>query len=442
MPDLSTSPRRDQRGQVLPLFALSAVVILALMGLGLDGARVFLERRDAQGAADLAALSAARLLPDESAARDMAVAVAAANGFTIDRNSDVTTPYKGSASRIHVNVPTNVQMLFTAVVGITDTPVNGSAAALHEEELLAGAAAPLSGPAILGAANLCGSSGDKSVIKWDGHRGTVYGDVISNSGYDLSGADLNFTGEETYRHVDGSCVNDFDPHANTPPEVDFQPTEDVYEYPILPTLLDAPSGADPVFEAGGICDKTVPSAYPRVWLKDGKSISNYYNGSQILDGVYCLGDNEISPTMIADKGNVGGDFGADMYCDFCTFIVPQFQVSAARVTISSPAIALTPDGSFCDMPDNTCAGYPLLVYANLTGDAVNLSGEDFRWTGLWLAPFGDTHFSGADGTNYEGAIWANTVEIPGADFTLSGPGYSEIFDVAGPGQPEYLGLIE
>jgi uncharacterized membrane protein len=74
-------------GQSLPLFAICAVVIiglvgLGLVGLGLDAAQTFVERRDAQGAADLAALSGARYLPgDLIKAEAEAYAIAAANGY-------------------------------------------------------------------------------------------------------------------------------------------------------------------------------------------------------------------------------------------------------------------------------------------------------------------------------------------------------------------------
>jgi hypothetical protein len=77
------------RGQVLQLFVIFAPITLAFMGLGLDEARLFLERRDAQGAADLAALGAARELtitsdPDDLAAEQglattKAIDIAAAN---------------------------------------------------------------------------------------------------------------------------------------------------------------------------------------------------------------------------------------------------------------------------------------------------------------------------------------------------------------------------
>ena len=50
-----------QRGQILVLFALSLVAIIAAVGLVLDGGSAFAQRRSEQNAADVAALAALQL---------------------------------------------------------------------------------------------------------------------------------------------------------------------------------------------------------------------------------------------------------------------------------------------------------------------------------------------------------------------------------------------
>ena len=50
---------RQAHGQILPLFALALVAIVAMVGLVLDGGSVSAQRRSQQNAADLAALAAA-----------------------------------------------------------------------------------------------------------------------------------------------------------------------------------------------------------------------------------------------------------------------------------------------------------------------------------------------------------------------------------------------
>ena len=79
------SRRRREGGQVLVVFALSVVVLLAFGGLALDGGSTFAQRRDEQTAADLAALAGANdyLI---NGSHDQAVArarsTAASNGYT------------------------------------------------------------------------------------------------------------------------------------------------------------------------------------------------------------------------------------------------------------------------------------------------------------------------------------------------------------------------
>ncbi|MHB8440127.1 MAG: pilus assembly protein TadG-related protein [Acidimicrobiales bacterium] len=59
MRDRSALIRRD-RGQLVPIFALSLVLIITLVGLVIDGGNAWSQRRQAQNAADLAALAGTR----------------------------------------------------------------------------------------------------------------------------------------------------------------------------------------------------------------------------------------------------------------------------------------------------------------------------------------------------------------------------------------------
>jgi Flp pilus assembly protein TadG len=78
-------PRRPERGQTLVIFALAFVGIVAAMGLVIDGGAAFAFRRDAQNAADLAAMAGANnwlTNHDEILAVSAARSVAATNGFS------------------------------------------------------------------------------------------------------------------------------------------------------------------------------------------------------------------------------------------------------------------------------------------------------------------------------------------------------------------------
>ena len=71
-----------QSGQMIVLFALSLVGILAMSGLLVDGGMAWVHRREAQAAADTSALAAAQAASNGTSITDAAQAIAAANGFS------------------------------------------------------------------------------------------------------------------------------------------------------------------------------------------------------------------------------------------------------------------------------------------------------------------------------------------------------------------------
>jgi hypothetical protein len=80
-----TARRGEEGGQIIVLFALAMVAIIAMVGLVLDGGSAFSQRRGEQSAADLAALAAANSIlinGDETVATTIARYTAADNGFT------------------------------------------------------------------------------------------------------------------------------------------------------------------------------------------------------------------------------------------------------------------------------------------------------------------------------------------------------------------------
>src|SRR3954453_9668566 len=77
-------PTRHERGQVLVIFALALIAIVAMTGLVLDGGSTFVQRRDQQNVADAAALAAAysyATTGSTSAATAAAQSIATANGY-------------------------------------------------------------------------------------------------------------------------------------------------------------------------------------------------------------------------------------------------------------------------------------------------------------------------------------------------------------------------
>jgi Flp pilus assembly protein TadG len=127
--------RREQEGgQIIVLFALAMIAIIAMVGLVLDGGSAFSQRRAEQSAADLAALAGANsilLNGDEAIATAVARASTAENGFTHGVDGTVVTVsfnYTDGA-KVTVNVSALHRNNFVAIVGMPTWTVGTTATA-------------------------------------------------------------------------------------------------------------------------------------------------------------------------------------------------------------------------------------------------------------------------------------------------------------------------
>ena len=120
---MSQSRRASESGQILVIFALSIVVVLAMTGLALDAGSTFTQRRQQQSAADMAALAAANhylINNDEAAAIDLAEVIATDNGYTdgvLDATVDVSIDTSNGV-QVTVEIGAQHQNAFLPVVGI------------------------------------------------------------------------------------------------------------------------------------------------------------------------------------------------------------------------------------------------------------------------------------------------------------------------------------
>ncbi len=119
---------RVRRGQILVLFALGAVALMSLVALAIDSSRVYMSRRQAQNAADAAALAMAweliRTRGDCAAAVAKGLQVAADMGYTNDANTTVEMycppadgEYKGQTGYVQARITTGTDTTFLRVVG-------------------------------------------------------------------------------------------------------------------------------------------------------------------------------------------------------------------------------------------------------------------------------------------------------------------------------------
>ena len=116
--------RRAERGQTLVVVAVMIVVLVAFLGLVIDGGNVYAQRRQLQNAADAAALAGARaqVMQGPDATATTADKYAKANGAS---SCTVVT----TTSTVTANVSKKVDTYFARVIGINALPVSASATA-------------------------------------------------------------------------------------------------------------------------------------------------------------------------------------------------------------------------------------------------------------------------------------------------------------------------
>ena len=136
--------RRDERGQVIVLLAVTLVVLLGMGALVIDVGRAYVVKRHLQASVDAAALAGAQALPDASAATSAAYAYSGKRGAKNDepRLPDVTATVvtrcisKTTCSPVNaivVEETTVAPTMFAKVLGVRSFTIHAKATALMSE---------------------------------------------------------------------------------------------------------------------------------------------------------------------------------------------------------------------------------------------------------------------------------------------------------------------
>jgi Flp pilus assembly protein TadG len=137
----SSQPRARERGQVLVLFALGLVALVAMAGLVLDGGSVFAQKRDEQNGADMAALAGANAYMNTTgsvsartaAARAAAILAGTRNGYTDGTDGatlGVSVNHLSSGANVTVDILKPHQNTFARIVGANTWDVGVTATAI------------------------------------------------------------------------------------------------------------------------------------------------------------------------------------------------------------------------------------------------------------------------------------------------------------------------
>lgn len=117
-----------QRGQALILIVFAIVALVAITGLAVDGGNAYSDRRQAQNAADSAAVAGALSRINGEIWTDIVHSVAAKNGYDNDGKTNtvevysppVSGPSKGNFEYIQVRITSHVRTYFASVVGMRE----------------------------------------------------------------------------------------------------------------------------------------------------------------------------------------------------------------------------------------------------------------------------------------------------------------------------------
>lgn len=155
----------EQRGSVIPLIMVSMICLLGFVALGTDVGRLYVERQQLAGAADMAALSAAQFLASNpNQAETVAREYLSRNGVN---PGDAEIRLDPVNKRITVQASRKVAMTFGRVIGQRDTVVASAATAGVAALSGANSAVPL------GVARANWKLYDQVILKMSASDGTI-----------------------------------------------------------------------------------------------------------------------------------------------------------------------------------------------------------------------------------------------------------------------------
>lgn len=381
----------NESGQSIVLMAFGLVVLMGIMAVAIDGGRIYTLRRDAQNAADAAALQGARALCRDEDFVAAAENVATINGFAGPGVVEINNP------PVRSNSPTinsdQVEVVITATIGgglIAPVVYQGelTTRVLAVGDCLRGSLSG-SGSAIFAGGATCSTK----EISMAGSSMTVVGGIHSNGDIQYSGGGQGnmITGTISY----GGSPPDINPTNTTifPATGNPVATSNNKPYPINMKYTD--------FRPGGWAYEAVNAVDPNLY--------HYYDQGDITKSV--LESQGWVTSGIMQRGvyvtpagfKFSGAGGNGLYGDGVTF------VSLGDIDFSGNNTYLRPYFSgllmFTESGSASCSQSPM----------INLSGSSISWGGIIFAPNGRVKMSFSSNSTMYGSIIAETVDIHGSN---------------------------
>lgn len=385
------------RGQVLVIVVAALAVLMGAVGLAVDGGRLFLERRQAQGAADHAALAAAKsycsgdLLSD---ALSDGLASAAANGYDNDGTTNtvaITTP---EANHFRVQVNAMAGTTFMRVLGVPAFQVGATA--------LSGCTS--GGPTGPGAVYAGGDNcnGGKFGFEVSGSTSRVYGGVHSNSDVKIGGANNRFTDQPT-APPDPFTYS----QSLVPSEASIVSNGNLFEAPYPEYVVPPPPGWAPGW---------APADVTAGFLQSYRDLADANGTTDANDTLFTTKVTSITKDGVYYTTSTDG------------MEISSVTGSLRRVVLVAPngPIKLSISGKTLepyehdDLPRDG-----ILILSNMNKGTkkceeytISISGGGNHWNGVLWAPLGQIEMSGSSSDSFDGSLVAWSVKLNGSDLTI------------------------
>lgn len=359
---------KHESGQVIFIVVFSFIGLVGMVGLAIDGGRLFAERRKVQNVVDNAALAGALALCNNESALTAVTNVTTNNGFDNDgvtNNVTVNNPYISDDSYVEVILDSTIPKTIIQLVFSGQLTAKARAVGYCDNDSIPEGYPPIPFAAFGGSISCTTPALD---VSGSSNQIAIDGVIHSNDDWKLSGSENTF-GEVTYaglnEETEGDNVIGTGPSDNNTR----------YDWPLTFFNIDD-------WKPGGLysSDPNYHSAASFIWSTEDEVIP---------DGIY-YATNEIVVSGLNISGNV-------------TFILDN---PNGKVTISSEGVTLTPyiNG--------------LLIYStgsSCTNDAVAISGNFATYSGIIYSPNGMIQLSGNESVTVNGCLWGAAVKFNGND---------------------------
>lgn len=365
-----------ESGQALVLIAMLMVILLVMCGLAIDGGGMFLKYRDAQNAADAAALSAAYALCAGSDYEAQAFEMASANGFdeadelvhdvSVTLTSDVASNnFEAPAGFVEVLITAEKPAYFIQLAYSGPLTVTARAVGVCTPQRVR--------PGLQALSTTC-----QDPMRITGSSIQILGSVVSNGDMNIASSSAYINGHGYYVGTDQSTSVMWDPNPDNPMVMNV-PMEDREGFDI----------GD--FAPGG--DYATQDATLFTYSASDMRI-NTNSGAVVLNGLYFT-DGDFQ--LIGDNYTVGPN-GVTI-------------VARGSISISATDVVLTP----------YVGGVLLFADATTTcgANAITVSSARATLEGLIYAPHGGVNLSDSDASISDGGIIAQTINIHASNTTIS-----------------------